>query len=118
MVVRSIGQSEDSIKYEVIIMSYTNQEQKVVGSPPMEDIEPIAAEVQANASAEPIKSLDGPWRGGYRMDNEGNSNNYAVEPKMYQSKYPSQKQQRLYILLGAAAILFIALTIWIAFAAS
>jgi hypothetical protein len=37
---------------------------------------------------------------------------------MSQAKYPSPKQQRRYIFLGAAAILFVAFAAWIAFAVS
>jgi hypothetical protein len=37
---------------------------------------------------------------------------------MSEAEYPSPKQQRRYIFLGAAAILFVALAIWIAFAVS
>jgi hypothetical protein len=67
---------------------------------------------------EASKSLNEPLGAGYRVDNEGNFNNYAIEPKMYKAEYPSPKQQRRYIFLGAAAILFVTLAAWIAFGVS
>lgn len=98
-------------------MSYTDQENQVVAHPATGD-EPISAEVQANTNKEATKSLKAPLGEGYRVDNEGNVNNYAIEPKMYKAEYPSSKQQRRYIFLGIAAILFVSLAIWIAFAVS
>ncbi|MBK4729394.1 ssl1498 family light-harvesting-like protein [Oxynema sp. CENA135] len=38
-------------------------------------------------------------------DERGILNNYATEPKMYYAKYPSQAQQRRYMLQGAFSIL-------------
>jgi hypothetical protein len=99
-------------------MSYTNKEMKAAAHPPSDGSELIPAEVQAKTRREGSKSLNEPLGSGYKRDDEGIVNNYAIEPKMYEAKYPSPKKQRRYIFLGAAAILFVALAVWIAFAAS
>ena len=98
-------------------MSYTDKEKKT-GHPPSDGSELIPAEVQANTRQEKEtgKSLNQPLEGGYTRDDEGIVNNYAIEPEMSEAEYPSPKQQRRYIFLGAAAILFVALVIWIALA--
>jgi hypothetical protein len=40
-------------------------------------------------------------------DERGILNNFATEPKMYYSEYPSAKQQRRYAFQGAVATLFL-----------
>jgi hypothetical protein len=99
-------------------MNYTDREKKAAAHPPSDGSELIPAEVQANSREEAGKSLNKPLGAGYRVDDEGIVNNYAIEPKMSESEYPSPKQQRHYLFLGAAAILFVALAVWIAFAVS
>jgi hypothetical protein len=96
-------------------MSYTDKEKKAA-HPPSDGSELIPAEVQANTRQEKEtgKSLHQPLEDGYTRDDEGIVNNYAIEPEMSEAEYPSPKQQRRYIFLGAAAILFVALVIWIA----
>ena len=99
-------------------MSYTDKEKKAVAHPPSDGSELIPAEVQANTrqAKETGKSLNQPLEPGYTRDDEGIVNNYAIEPEMSEAEYPSPKQQQRYIFLGAAAILFVALAIWIAWA--
>jgi hypothetical protein len=97
-------------------MIYTDQEKKEIAHPPSDASEIISTEVQTNTPEE--ASFNKPLNAGYTVDNEGNFNNYAVEPKMYKAEYPSPKQQRRYIFLGAGAILFVTLALWIAFAVS
>jgi hypothetical protein len=99
-------------------MSYTDKEKKAVAHPPSDGSELIPAEVQANTREEGSKSFNKPLGSGYRVDDEGIVNNYAIEPEMSEAKYPSPKQQRRYIFLGAAAILFVALALLIAFGVS
>ncbi len=48
---------------------------------------------------------------GYTKDDEGIINNYATEPNMYLADYPSPEQQKLYVFLGAGAILLVAITL-------
>jgi hypothetical protein len=98
-------------------MSYTDKEKKPT-HPPSDGSELIPAEVQANTRQEKEtgKSLNQPLERGYTRDDEGIVNNYAIEPEMSKAKYPSSKQQRRYLLLGAAAILFVALIIRIVLA--
>ncbi len=99
-------------------MNSTDKEQKAVLHPPSDGSELIPAEVQVNTRKEPNPPLDEPLGVGYTVDNEGLLNNYAIEPKMSKAEYPSPKQQRRYIFLGAVATLFVVLVIWLAFAVS
>jgi hypothetical protein len=99
-------------------MSYTDKEKKVAVHPPSDGSELIPAEVQANTRKADSPSLNEPLGAGYRIDDEGIVNNYALEPEMTKAEYPSPKQQRRYIFLGAAAILLMVLVVWIGFAVS
>ncbi|MBD0304892.1 MAG: ssl1498 family light-harvesting-like protein [Tolypothrix sp. T3-bin4] len=54
----------------------------------------------------------------YTTDDRGLLNNYAAEPAMYFAEYPSPEQQQRYALQAAAAILFVALTLFTALAVS
>ena len=45
---------------------------------------------------------------GTTVDDEGLINNFAVEPKVYLSEYPSPRQQRRYLYWGIAATLLVA----------
>lgn len=45
---------------------------------------------------------------GSTIDDEGLINNFAVEPKVYPSEYPSPREQRRYIYWGIAATLLVA----------
>jgi hypothetical protein len=99
-------------------MIYVEQEKNAVAYPPSSDSEPISVEVQADMTEKARKLPNEPLKPGYTVDNEGNFNVYAVEPKMYKAEYPSAKQQQRYILLGAITILFVSFVMWIAFAAS
>lgn len=94
-------------------MSYTDKEKKAAAHPPSDGSELIPAEVQANSKVA-SKSPNAPLGAGYKVDDEGIVNNYAIEPDVSEAEYPSPKQQQRYIFLGAAAILFVALAIWIA----
>ncbi len=97
-------------------MSYTDKEKQAVAHPLSDGSELIPAEVQAKTRQEARESQ--PLGGGYRVDSEGHLNNYAIEPEMSKAEYPSPQQQRRYLFLGAAAILFVALAVWIAFGVS
>lgn len=41
-----------------------------------------------------------------QLDN-GITNNYGVEPKLYYAQYPSPYQQRQYVIQGSIAALFV-----------
>lgn len=99
-------------------MSYTDKDKKAVAHSPSDGSELIPAEVQAKKRQETSKSLNEPLGGGYTVDERGIVNNYAIEPEMSESEYPSPKQQRRYIFLGVAALLLVAVAVWIAFAVS
>jgi hypothetical protein len=47
----------------------------------------------------------------YTTNEEGILNNYAVQPTMYFAEYPSPKQQQRYVIQGAVAFVFVALTL-------
>jgi hypothetical protein len=47
----------------------------------------------------------------YTTNEEGILNNYAAEPAVYFAEYPSPEQQRRYLVQGAVAFLFVALTL-------
>jgi hypothetical protein len=55
---------------------------------------------------------------GYTKDDEGIINNYALEPAMSATTYPTPKQQFRYVFLGAGAIVFVATLLLIAVAVS
>ncbi|MDA0267534.1 MAG: ssl1498 family light-harvesting-like protein [Cyanobacteria bacterium] len=99
-------------------MGYTDEEKKVSTHHPSDGSELIPAEVQAKSHQKSEPLTDTSSRSGYRVDEEGIGNNYAIEPEMYDAKYPSPKQQQRYLLLGIGAFLFVALAVWIAFVAS
>jgi hypothetical protein len=99
-------------------MIYAEQENNAVAHPPSDDSQPISVEVQANRHEKARKLPNEPLKPGYTVDDEGNFNVYAVEPKMYKAEHPSAKQQQRYILLGAIAILFVSFVMWIAFTVS
>lgn len=44
----------------------------------------------------------------YTTDDRGILNNYAVEPAVYVAEYPTENEQRNYMIQGAAAILLVA----------
>jgi len=55
----------------------------------------------------------------YTTTNEdGILNNYATEPEMYYSEYPSPEQQNRYAFQGAIAGLLVIATVLVALAAS
>lgn len=67
----------------------------------------IPAEVQAHIRHSEAQSIDIPFAVGYTIDDEGLINNFATEPGIYPSEYPSPRQQRQYIILGATAFFFV-----------
>ena len=100
------------------ILSSIALKDKVVAHHISDGSELIPAEIQANTHKEISKCLNKPLGAGYRVDDEGIVNNYAIEPDMSEADYPSPEQQKRYVLLGAGAILLVALTLLTAFAVS
>jgi hypothetical protein len=75
----------------------------------------IPAEVQANILRhDDAQSIDASSPNGYTVDDEGLINNYAIEPGMYPSDYPSPPQQRQYVFQAVGASLFIVILVSIA----
>lgn len=71
----------------------------------------IPAEVQANIRHDKDQSTGIPFAVGYTIDDEGLINNFAIEPDVYPSDYPSPRQQWQYKILGAAAFFFVLMLI-------
>jgi hypothetical protein len=67
----------------------------------------IPAEVQAKLDHNEIETLGDAAGEGYTVDDENLINNYAIEPKIYPSKYPKLEQQKRYIFLGIAAVILV-----------
>jgi hypothetical protein len=101
-------------------MANTNSDPKPISAKPISDgSELIPAEVQANIRHRDDGQLTQDVAiPGTTVDDEGLINNFATEPKEYPSTYPSSRQQRRYIFLGAAAILLVAVLVWISFSVS
>ncbi len=100
------------------ILSSIALKDKVVAHHISDGSELIPAEIQANTHKEISKCLNKPLGAGYRVDDEGIVNNYAIEPDMFLADYPSPEQQKRYVSLGAGAMLLVAITLLTAFAAS
>lgn len=96
-------------------MTHLNSEPKSAS----DGSELIPAEVQANIrhhdDSQRTQSVAIP---GTTVDDEGLINNFATEPKVYPSTYPSPRQQQRYIFLGLGAILFVSILVLIAFSVS
>lgn len=99
-------------------MNPTNKAKKIVVYHSSDGSELVPAEVQASVRKEENSSPNEPLADGFTVDDEGLFNNYAVEPDMLNAEYPSPKQQKRYVLLGAAATLFVTFLLWLAFSAS
>ncbi len=78
----------------------------------------IPAEVQARTHREGSQLLNVPLAHGYTVDDEGMIDNYAIQPAMSLTEYPSTEQQQRYIFQGAVVIVFVALTLLTALAVS
>ncbi len=79
------------------------------------------AEVQANqrhAERNEDETVQTSAVSGSTLDDEGLINNFAVEPTVYPSEYPSPRQQGRYVVMGVGAVLFIAALIYFAFVVS
>lgn len=67
----------------------------------------VPTEVRSRMQREGNRFLSRPALNGATIDREGLGNNYAVEPDMYYSAFPSPEQARQYVLQAAAATLLI-----------
>jgi hypothetical protein len=91
-------------------MSYTKTTGKTLNQTDnhhSDGTELIPAEVQANIRHDQAKSIDISFAAGYTIDDEGLINNFPTEPDIYPSDYPSPRQQRQYMVLGATAFFFV-----------
>jgi hypothetical protein len=78
----------------------------------------IPAEVQVHIRHDDIQPIDDASSTGYTLDDEGLVNNYAIEPEISASAYPSQPQQRRYVLGAIGAALLVVALVLISFAVS
>lgn len=76
------------------------------------------SEVFSRMQREGRSFLRRPNLNGATVDREGLTNNYAVEPDMYYSVFPSPEQARQYALQGAIATLLVVGLILTSFAVS
>jgi hypothetical protein len=67
----------------------------------------VPTEVRSRMQREGDRFLKRPSLNGSTVDQEGLTNNYAVEPTVYYSLFPSPEQMKQYALQGAAAVLLI-----------
>ena len=63
----------------------------------------IPAEVRSQLQREGVSVFSRPAINGATVDREGLTNNYAVEPDMYFSSFPTSTQVRRYAYQGIAA---------------
>ncbi|HHP7243821.1 MAG TPA: photosystem II assembly protein Psb34 [Elainellaceae cyanobacterium] len=84
----------------------TSQEQSV-NSGQLKATELVPTEARSRMQREGRAFLRRPALNGATVDQEGLTNNYAVEPNMYYSVFPSPEKARQYALQGAAAALLI-----------
>jgi hypothetical protein len=75
-------------------------------------------EVRSRMRREGRNFLRRPTLNGATVDREGLTNNYAVEPALYYSAFPSPEQARQYALQGAVATLLVVGLILTSFAVS
>ncbi|MBD2158883.1 ssl1498 family light-harvesting-like protein [Leptolyngbya sp. FACHB-16] len=68
----------------------------------------VPAEALSRMQREGRSFLRRPSLNGATVDQEGLTNNYAVEPEMYYAAFPSQEQARQYAIQGLAAATLIA----------
>ncbi|CAA9590453.1 hypothetical protein AVDCRST_MAG81-5388 [uncultured Synechococcales cyanobacterium] len=54
----------------------------------------------------------------YTSEDGGRLNNFANEPKMYQSEPPTPTQKRNYLILGAAVVTLLSGLMFVAFSVS
>jgi len=54
----------------------------------------------------------------YINDEDGRLNNFAIEPKVYQTEPPTKNQQRNYVILGVVAALLVTGLVFVAFSVS
>ncbi len=67
----------------------------------------IPAEAGFRMQREGASFLRRPALNGATVDQEGLTNNYAVEPNMYFASFPTPDQARRYAIQGLAAALFV-----------
>ena len=65
----------------------------------------VPAEASVRSQREGQQFLRQPNTLGATVDQEGLTNNYAVEPQMYYANFPAPEQVRSYLKQGAAAAL-------------
>lgn len=88
----------------------TSREVRKVKSGSSDGSELIPAEALSRMQREGQGFLRRPGLNGATVDQEGLTNNYAVEPNMYYAAFPSPEQARQYALQGlVATVLFVGL---------
>ncbi len=78
----------------------------------------IPAEVRAKTREEADHLHNRQLYDGYRVDDEGIINNYALEPDVYLAVSPSPEERNYYLLLGVGTVLLVTIAFLISFAVS
>ena len=78
----------------------------------------IPTEARSRMTREGQRFMRRPTINGATVDQEGLTNNYAVEPALYYALFPSPEQAREYALQAGLSILFVTSIIFTAFAVS
>jgi hypothetical protein len=99
-------------------MSDNRTQTRTVASTPSDGSELVPAEVQGKVDNNGNPLVSQSLNNGYKVDDEGIINNYAIEPEEYRASYPAPYEQRRYLRQGAIAFVFIAFVIWVAFTVS
>ena len=78
----------------------------------------IPTEIRSRMTREGQRFMRRPAINGMTVDQEGLTNNYAVEPELYYALFPSPEQAREYALQAGLSVLFVSSIIFTAFAVS
>jgi hypothetical protein len=97
--------ANDSINFESIARNLGTAQAVRFTSSRTKELVP--AEAQSRMDREGVNFLRRPAQNGATVDQEGLTNNYAIEPEMYYALFPSPAEARQYALQGLAAAVFV-----------
>ncbi|MGJ3251182.1 MAG: photosystem II assembly protein Psb34 [Elainellaceae cyanobacterium] len=99
--------ANSAIDFVAIARELSTSQGQPVNSRQLKGTELVPTEARSRMQREGRDFLRRPALNGATVDQEGLTNNYAVEPNMYYSVFPSPEQARQYAFQGAAAALLI-----------
>ena len=104
--------------FRAIAQDLVADKARKVSSKVSDGSELVPAAAQSRMEREGRNFLRRPLLNGSTVDQEGLTNNYAVEPILYYAQFPSVEQQRRYAFQGAIATLFVTALFLTSFAVS